>query len=88
MEAAQAAAGRGVGKAVAGDAPPSPPAEVREAWRECEQLCAAISKNNETKRKISRRLRNNSRQAESFKADLDGKVCERRRAVCCFLHFF
>lgn len=44
------------------------------AWKECEQLCSAISKNNETKRKINRRLRNNSRQAERFKADLDGKV--------------
>ncbi|CAN0314020.1 unnamed protein product, partial [Scytosiphon promiscuus] len=47
---------------------------VKVAWRECEQLCSAISKNNETKRKISRRLRNNSRQAEKFKADLDGKI--------------
>lgn len=47
------------------------------AWCECEQLCSAISKNNETKRKISRRLRNNGRQAERFKADLDGKVCVR-----------
>lgn len=44
------------------------------AWKECEQLCSSISKNNETKRKINRRLRNNSRQAERFKADLDGKV--------------
>lgn len=70
-EAAEAAAagGRGDGSIVS-----PPPPEVRVAWRECEQLCSAISKNNETKRKISRRLRNNGRQAERFKADLDGKV--------------
>ncbi|CAM9373236.1 unnamed protein product, partial [Ectocarpus sp. 13 AM-2016] len=70
-EAAEAAAagGRGDGTIVS-----PPPPEVRVAWRECEQLCSAISKNNETKRKISRRLRNNGRQAERFKADLDGKI--------------
>ncbi|CAM9924192.1 unnamed protein product, partial [Ectocarpus sp. 8 AP-2014] len=70
-EAAEAAAagGRGDGSIVS-----PPPPEVRVAWRECEQLCSAISKNNETKRKISRRLRNNGRQAERFKADLDGKI--------------
>lgn len=75
--AAEAAAGGGGGGA-GGDIPPPPP-EVRVAWKECEQLCSAISKNNETKRKISRRLRNNGRQAERFKADLDGKV---RECVC------
>ncbi|CAM9483359.1 unnamed protein product [Ectocarpus sp. 4 AP-2014] len=70
-EAAEAAAvgGRSDGSIVS-----PPPPEVRVAWRECEQLCSAISKNNETKRKISRRLRNNGRQAERFKADLDGKI--------------
>ncbi|CAN0192034.1 unnamed protein product, partial [Ectocarpus sp. 12 AP-2014] len=61
---AAAAGGRGNGTIVS-----PPPPEVRVAWRECEQLCSAISKNNETKRKISRRLRNNGRQAERFKAD-------------------
>lgn len=58
---------------------PSP--EVRLTWRECEQLNSAILKNNETKRKISKRLKNNSRQAERFKADLDGKVNEENRRL-------
>ncbi|CAM9886555.1 unnamed protein product, partial [Hapterophycus canaliculatus] len=69
-EAAEAAAGG----SASGESITPPPPEVKVAWRECEQLCSAISKNNETKRKISRRLRNNSRQAEKFKADLDGKI--------------
>lgn len=76
-EAAEAAAGAsgggGGGNKTGGSISPPPP-EVKVAWRECEQLCSAISKNNETKRKISRRLRNNGRQAERLKADLDGKV--------------
>eukprot|EP00903_Cladosiphon_okamuranus_P015604 g14408.t1 len=71
-EAAEAAA-RGAADGTDESIPPPPP-EVRVAWKECEQLCSAISKNNETKRKINRRLRNNSRQAERFKADLDGKI--------------
>lgn len=53
-----------------------PPTDVRMAWKECEQLNSAISKNNEIKRKISRRLRNNSRQAEKLKSGLDGKVID------------
>lgn len=58
---------------------------MKVAWRECEQFCSAISKNNETKRKISRRLRNNSRQAEKFKADLDGKVPPKSAAFMVFV---
>lgn len=78
--AAEAAASGGFWRGEATDeqddkrASHSPPSEVRMAWRECEQLSSAISKNNEIKRKISRRLRNNSRQAEKLKSNLDGKV--------------
>ncbi|CAM9744085.1 unnamed protein product, partial [Discosporangium mesarthrocarpum] len=40
------------------------------AWQECGQLRNAIVKNNDIKRKIAKRLRNNGRQAERFRADL------------------
>jgi hypothetical protein len=41
--------------------------EIKEALSECEQLRKAISKNNAMKKNIEKRLRNNEKDAESFR---------------------
>lgn len=43
------------------------PPEIKEALSECEQLRKAISKNNAMKKNIEKRLRNNEKEAESFR---------------------
>ena len=55
------------------------PPDVKEALAECDQLKKAISKNNALKRNISKRLRKNERDAESFRADLGNKVTSEDR---------
>eukprot|EP00604_Paraphysomonas_vestita_P000022 CAMPEP_0174825618 /NCGR_PEP_ID=MMETSP1107-20130205/42935_1 /TAXON_ID=36770 /ORGANISM="Paraphysomonas vestita, Strain GFlagA" /LENGTH=854 /DNA_ID=CAMNT_0016057403 /DNA_START=1316 /DNA_END=3880 /DNA_ORIENTATION=- len=50
------------------------PPEIKEALSECEQLRKAISKNNAMKKNIEKRLRNNEKEAESFRAELSNKI--------------
>ncbi|CAM9619919.1 unnamed protein product [Chrysoparadoxa australica] len=50
------------------------PAEIRAAFAECGQLRSAIAKNNDMKRKISRRLWGYERKAERFREELASKV--------------
>ena len=48
--------------------------EIKEAWLECEQLRKAILKNNSMKKNIAKRLRQNERDADSFREELTDKV--------------
>ena len=50
------------------------PSEVKEAWFECEQLRKGIHKNQIMKKNIAKRLRNNERDAEQFRAELSSKI--------------
>jgi kinesin family protein 18/19 len=48
--------------------------EVREAWEECEQLRKAVAKNQVMKKNIAKRLRNNEKEVEAFRAEIAEKV--------------
>eukprot|EP01042_Synura_sphagnicola_P006219 gene6219-7949_t len=50
------------------------PPEIKEAWQECEQLRRANQKNVGVKKNISKRLRQNERDAEKFREELNGKI--------------
>lgn len=52
----------------------SGPAEVQEAWQECEQLRKAVSKNQLMKKNIAKRLRYNEKEAEAFRSGLNEKI--------------
>ena len=48
--------------------------DIKEAWLECEQLRKAIVKNNSMKKNIAKRLRQNEREAENHRKELNDKV--------------
>ena len=48
--------------------------ETREAWLECEQLRKAIIKNNSMKKSIAKRLRQNEREAENNRKELNDRI--------------
>jgi hypothetical protein len=48
--------------------------EVREAWEECEQLRKAVAKNQVMKKNIAKRLRNNEKEVEAFRAEIAEKI--------------
>lgn len=48
--------------------------DVREAWEECEQLRKAVAKNQIMKKNIAKRLRNNEKEVESFRAEISEKI--------------
>jgi len=50
------------------------PAEIKEAWQECEQLRKAVLKNNGMKRNIAKRLKLNEKEAEKFREELGTKI--------------
>jgi len=50
------------------------PPEVKNAWRDVEQLRKAVDKNNNTKKSIAKRLRHNERQAEGMRQELATKI--------------
>jgi kinesin family protein 18/19 len=56
--------------------------EIKEAWVECEQLRKAIVKNNSMKKNIAKRLRQNEREAENNRKELNEKIAgEDRREL-------
>ena len=50
------------------------PNDVVTAWKECEQLRKAVTKNNSMKKSISKRLRHNEKEAETLRDELSGKI--------------
>lgn len=48
--------------------------ETREAWLECEQLRKAIVKNNSMKKSIAKRLRQNEREADNNRKELNDRI--------------
>ena len=57
-----------------GMTPGKTPSENREAWMECEQLRKAIVKNNSMKKSIAKRLRQNEREAENNRKELNDRI--------------